>query len=50
MGVAQRQEIEDRTDQLPAARLYEALGEDRCDELRTLARPWSKQFSEVLFR
>jgi hypothetical protein len=48
-GAAQRQEIEDGTDSLAAAP-YAALGEARCAELRTLARPWSKTFSEVLFR
>jgi hypothetical protein len=48
-GAAQRQEIEDQTDALAAAP-YAALGEDGCAELRSLARPWSKIFSEVLFR
>ncbi len=48
-GAAQRQEIEDQTDVLAAAP-YAALGEDGCAELRALARPWSKVFSEVLFR
>jgi hypothetical protein len=48
-GAAQRQEIEAQTDLLATAP-YEALGEERCAELRTLARPWSKTFSEVLFR
>jgi hypothetical protein len=48
-GRAQRQEIEDMTDVLAAAP-YAALGEEGCSELRTLARPWSKTFSEVLFR
>jgi hypothetical protein len=48
-GEAQRQEIEDQTDALAAAP-YAALGEDGCAELRTLVRPWSKAFSEVLFR
>ncbi len=47
-GAAQRQEIEAQTDLLATAP-YEALGEERCAELRTLARPWSKTFSEVLF-
>ncbi len=46
-GAAQRQEIEDETDVLAAAP-YAALGEEGCAELRTLARPWSKTFSEVL--
>jgi hypothetical protein len=48
-GAARRQEIEDQTDVLAAAP-YAALGEDGCAELRALARPWSKIFSEVLFR
>jgi hypothetical protein len=48
-GAAQRQEIEDQTDMLAAAP-YAALGEAACAELRTLTRPWSKAFSEVLFR
>jgi hypothetical protein len=48
-GAAQRQEIEDQTDLLAAAP-YAALGEDDCAELRALARPWSKIFSDVLFR
>jgi hypothetical protein len=48
-GAAQRREIEDQTDVLAAAP-YGGLGEDGCAELRTLARPWSKTFSEVLFR
>ena len=48
-GRAQRQEIEDQTDALAAAP-YRALGDDACDELRTLVRPWSKRFAEVLFR
>jgi len=48
-GAAQRQEIEEQTDTL-AAGPYEVLGEAACGELRTLARPWSKVFSEVLFR
>lgn len=48
-GRDRRQEIEDQTDILAAAP-YAALGEERCAELRTLARPWSRIFSEVLFR
>jgi hypothetical protein len=48
-GSAQRQEIEEQTDVLAAAP-YAALGEDGCTELRALCRPWSKVFSEVLFR
>jgi hypothetical protein len=48
-GATQRQEIEGGTDRL-AALAYDALGEEGCAELRSLARPWSKTFSEVLFR
>jgi hypothetical protein len=48
-GAAQRQEIEDGTDGLSTAP-YAALGEDGCAELRGLVRPWSKIFSEMLFR
>jgi hypothetical protein len=48
-GSARRQEIEEQTDVL-AAHPYAALGEEGCAELRALTRPWSKTFSEVLFR
>jgi hypothetical protein len=48
-GTAQRQEIEDETDAL-AATPYAALGDSGCEELRSLARPWSRVFSEILFR
>jgi hypothetical protein len=48
-GECQRDEIEEQTDILAAAP-YAALGEDGCTELRTLSRPWSKTFSELLFR
>jgi hypothetical protein len=48
-GAAQRQEIEDQTDVLAAAP-YAALGEEGCAELRTLTRPWSTTFAELLFR
>jgi hypothetical protein len=48
-GAVQRQEIEDQTDALAAAP-YVALGDEGCAELRTLARPWSKAFAELLFR
>jgi hypothetical protein len=48
-GAAQRREIEDRTDHL-AAGPYAALGKEGCTELRTLTRPWSRVFSEVLVR
>jgi hypothetical protein len=40
-GVALRQQIEDRTDAL-ALGPWEALGEEGCDELRSLVRPLSK--------
>jgi hypothetical protein len=40
-GAAHRQEVEDVTDAL-AVHPYAALGEDRCAELRTLARPLSQ--------
>jgi hypothetical protein len=46
-GARQRQAIEDGTDALAAAP-YAALGEERCAELRTLARPWSRTFAEQL--
>ena len=48
-GESQRKEIEEQTDLLAAAP-YAALGEDGCAELRTLCRPWSTSFSELLFR
>ena len=48
-GDAQRREIEDGTDALAAAP-YVALGDDRCAELRTLARPWSRVLAEQLPR
>jgi hypothetical protein len=40
-GVAQRQHIEDRTDEL-AAPPYHAAGDERCAELRRAARPLSQ--------
>jgi hypothetical protein len=40
-GAALRQQIEDRTDVL-ALRPWRALGEEACDELRSLVRPLSK--------
>ena len=46
-GAAQRQAIEDGTDVLAAAP-YAVLGEDRCAELRALARPWSTTFAQQL--
>jgi hypothetical protein len=48
-GAAQRLEIEDQTDSLAAAP-YATLGDDGCAELRTLTRPWSTKFAELLFR
>jgi hypothetical protein len=48
-GTRQRKEIEDQTDLL-VADPYAALGDDGCEELRALARPWSKLFAEMLFR
>jgi hypothetical protein len=48
-GTTQRQEIEAQTDHLASAP-YAQLGQEGCAELRTLTRPWSKAFSEVLFR
>ena len=44
-GSALRQHIEDRTDALALAP-WAALGEDGCDELRGLVRPWSKAIVE----
>jgi hypothetical protein len=41
LGAALRQDIEDATDRL-AVFPYEALGEDECTELRSLARPFSR--------
>jgi hypothetical protein len=40
-GRAQRDWIEDRTDQLAAAP-FDHLGSDGCDRLRELVRPWSR--------
>jgi hypothetical protein len=48
VGQAKRKEIENGTDELAAAP-YEALGEAGCADLRALARPWSRTFSELLF-
>jgi hypothetical protein len=47
-GAGQRQEIEDRTDELASAP-YEVLGDEGCDELRALARPWSRTVAALLF-
>ncbi|MEP6624880.1 MAG: hypothetical protein ABJC79_10575, partial [Acidimicrobiia bacterium] len=46
-GREQRQWIEDATDAASVI-AYEALGEDVCSRLRTLARPWSKTLAELL--
>ena len=46
-GAQRRKEIEDGTDSL-ATGPYEALGEERCAELRALVRPWSRAFAEHL--
>ncbi|MEY2449039.1 MAG: hypothetical protein QOH79_2515 [Acidimicrobiaceae bacterium] len=40
-GRALRERLEDQTDQL-ALSAWEALGEDGCNELRELVRPWSR--------
>ena len=48
-GASQRQEIEDQTDIL-AAVPYATLGEKGCAEVRSLTRPWSTTFAELLFR
>jgi hypothetical protein len=47
LGATQRQALEDGTDALAAAP-YAVLGEERCAELRTLARPWSTTFAQQL--
>ena len=47
LGTAQRQALEDGTDALAVAP-YAVLGEDRCAELRALARPWSTIFAQQL--
>ena len=41
LGVERRQWVEDRTDTLALA-AYEGIGEDGCDELRQLTRPFSR--------
>jgi hypothetical protein len=46
-GTQRRQQIEDGSDAL-AAGPYKVLGEERCAELRALARPWSKLFADHL--
>ena len=40
LGASQRRALEEGTDTLAAAP-YAVLGEERCAELRALARPWS---------
>ena len=47
LGATQRQALEDGTDALAAAP-YAVLGEERCAELRALARPWSTTFAHQL--
>jgi hypothetical protein len=47
LGKAERQALEDGTDILAAAP-YAVLGEERCAELRTLTRPWSRTLAEQL--
>ena len=47
LGASQRQALEDGTDALAAAP-YAVLGEERCAELRALARPWSTTFAQQL--
>lgn len=46
-GALERRVIEEQTDDLAAAP-YAALGDDACEELRALARPWSRVFAEHL--
>jgi hypothetical protein len=48
-GTSKRQELEDQTDALAAAP-YAKLGDEACEQLRALVRPWSKVFTSVLFR
>jgi hypothetical protein len=48
-GKDKRKELEDLTDTLAAAP-YTKLGDEACDELRNLVRPWSRVFADVLFR
>jgi hypothetical protein len=47
-GGEQRSEIEDQTDELAAAP-YAVLGDEGCEELRALARPWSRTIAALLF-
>jgi hypothetical protein len=46
-GASQRRALEEGTDTLAAAP-YAVLGEERCAELRVLARPWSTTFAQQL--
>jgi hypothetical protein len=46
-GATQRRALEEGTDTLAAAP-YAVLGEERCAELRALARPWSTTFAQQL--
>jgi hypothetical protein len=47
LGATQRHALEDGTDALAAAP-YAVLGEERCAELRALARPWSTTLAQQL--
>ena len=47
LGATQRRALEEGTDALAAAP-YAVLGEERCAELRALARPWSTTFAQQL--
>ena len=49
LGTTQRRALEEGTDALAAAP-YAVLGEERCAELRALARPWSTTFAQQLPR
>jgi hypothetical protein len=47
LGASQRQALEEGTDAL-AAVPYAVLGDERCAELRALARPWSTTMAQQL--
>jgi hypothetical protein len=47
-GRGSRQWVEDRTDEI-AMPPWRRLGEERCDRLRELVRPWSRTISDSLF-
>ncbi len=47
LGATQRRALEEGTDALAAAP-YAVLGDERCAELRALARPWSTTFAQQL--